>query len=350
MTLDGAAIAPDALSDMQLQFSAPPNDNGYALVGVVAGLDLRLGRGKLIHACVARPPSPLGPSPCVPLPANGSAACSPRWPDRSGAFSPTAPRGRSWEERARSAFNRRFRAVRFGAVLAPPDPELAVTLGDGQSAAGTQAFGTPLEVSIRTSWGAPTPGVRVDFSAPAGAATAVFPNFSSTFSVLTDRSGRAQAPCQASCQAGTFISYLVARPSRDLIVMARQQLTQEWWSRRRPDFEAYASQLVLAEAAASDPEAAQHRAVILAEFPVLDLSNEATALAGRLVEAARLPERARADALHIAIAACHGIEYLLTWNAAHIANAELRPLVERACRASGYAPPVLCTPDELMGV
>ena len=204
MTLDGAAIAPDALSDMQLQFSAPPNDNGYALVGVVAGLDLRLGRGKLIHACVARPPSPLGPSPCVPLPANGSAACSPRWPDRSGAFSPTAPRGRSWEERARSAFNRRFRAVRFGAVLAPPDPELAVTLGDGQSAAGTQAFGTPLEVSIRTSWGAPTPGVRVDFSAPAGAATAVFPNFSSTFSVLTDRSGRAQAPCQASCQAGSY--------------------------------------------------------------------------------------------------------------------------------------------------
>lgn len=71
--------------------------------------------------------------------------------------------------------------------------------------------------------------------------------------------------------------------------------------------------------------------------------------ARRLVEVVGLPPAAAADALHIATAACHGMEYLLTWNSAHIANAEYRPRVERASRAQGYEPPVLCTPDELMG-
>jgi hypothetical protein len=79
------------------------------------------------------------------------------------------------------------------------------------------------------------------------------------------------------------------------------------------------------------------------------MSDEVTALARQLVRAARLPERAAVDALHISLATCSGMHYLLTWNSAHIANAEFRPRVERACRDSGYEPPVLCTPDELMG-
>jgi len=145
------------------------------------------------------------------------------------------------------------------------------------------------------------------------------------------------------------ISYLAARPSRDLITAARQQLTHEWWRLRRPQFEVYISQLVLDEATAGDPEAATRRVAILAGLPLLDITPEAVALARRLLELAGLPEQAGADAVHIATAACHGMNYLLTWNSTHIANAELRPRIDRACRSQGYEAPVLCTPDELMG-
>ena len=147
----------------------------------------------------------------------------------------------------------------------------------------------------------------------------------------------------------SVISYLAARPSRDLVTAARQQITREWWQRRRPHFEVFVSQLVLDEARAGDPEAATRRAHVLVDLALLDITSVAVGLARRLIEEVSLPQQAAADALHIATAACHGMEYLLTWNAAHIANAEYRPRVERTCRAHGYEPPVLCTPDELMG-
>jgi len=148
----------------------------------------------------------------------------------------------------------------------------------------------------------------------------------------------------------SIISYLAARPSRDLVTAARQQLTHEWWTRRRSAFEVCISELVVAEAAAGDPDdAAERRAQLIRDLPSLSISEEAIALARNLLQGAGIPARAAADALHISLAACHGINYLLTWNSTHIANAELRPKVERACRDNGYEPPVLCTPDELMG-
>ena len=147
----------------------------------------------------------------------------------------------------------------------------------------------------------------------------------------------------------SIISYLAARPSRDLVTAARQQLTHEWWTRRRSAFEICISELVVAEAAAGDPDAAERRARLILELPSLSISEEAVALAQNLVQWAGLPARAAADALHISLAACHGIDYLLTWNSTHLANAEIRPKVERTCRDNGYEPPVLCTPDELMG-
>lgn len=147
----------------------------------------------------------------------------------------------------------------------------------------------------------------------------------------------------------SILSYLAAHPSRDLITAARQQITHEWWNRRRVEFEVYVSEVVISEAAGGDADAAQRRVRWMAGVPSLGISDEATELARSLVRAARLPERAAVDALHISIAACHGMHYLLTWNSTHIANAEFRPRVERACRDNGYEPPVLCTPDELMG-
>jgi predicted nucleic acid-binding protein len=147
----------------------------------------------------------------------------------------------------------------------------------------------------------------------------------------------------------SIISYLAARPSRDLIVAARQQLTHTWWRERRPLFDLYLSQVVLDEILAGDPDAAERRATLVAGIPVLDITPEVADLAAALIQRVPLPLTAGADAAHIATAAYHRIDFLMTWNSAHIANAELRPRVERVCRENGHPAPVLCTPDELMG-
>jgi predicted nucleic acid-binding protein len=147
----------------------------------------------------------------------------------------------------------------------------------------------------------------------------------------------------------SIISYLVALPSRDLVTAARQQVTREWWARRRTSFVVYVSEAVIAESGAGDAAAAARRRAILADLPLLQISPAVARLARKVAETLRLPRRAAADAVHIATAAVHSIDFLLTWNSTHIANAELRPLVERARRDNGYAAPILCTPDELMG-
>ncbi|MCC7079490.1 MAG: type II toxin-antitoxin system VapC family toxin [Burkholderiales bacterium] len=101
----------------------------------------------------------------------------------------------------------------------------------------------------------------------------------------------------------SIISYLAAHPSRDLITAARQQITHEWWNRRRIEFEVYVSEIVVAEAAAGDTGAAHRRTQWMVDVPSLSISDEATALARKLVHAAGLPDRAAVDALHIAVAA-----------------------------------------------
>ena len=87
----------------------------------------------------------------------------------------------------------------------------------------------------------------------------------------------------------------------------------------------------------------------LSDLPVVEIDDAVSDLAEPLIAEVPLPKKAGADAAHIAAAACHGLDFLLTWNCAHIANAQLRPQIESICRARGYQPPVLCTPDELMG-
>ena len=145
----------------------------------------------------------------------------------------------------------------------------------------------------------------------------------------------------------TIISYLAARPSRDLVVAAHQQITQEWWQTRRAEFDLFVSQIVVQESSAGDKDAAERRLAILEGIPVLEQSEEATALAQELVNQMALPEKAVVDALQIAIAGVSGMDYLLTWNCTHIANATLRNRIESVCRSNGYEPPVICTPEEL---
>lgn len=146
----------------------------------------------------------------------------------------------------------------------------------------------------------------------------------------------------------TIPSYLTAWPSRDLVRAAHQQITRDWWDRRRVEFELYISQVVLRECQAGDAIAAGERLKILQDLPLLEQTEEATRLAQALVDRVPLPQRAAVDALHVAIAAVHGVDYLLTWNCTHIANATLRNSIESVCRENGYEPPAICTPDELL--
>ncbi len=107
--------------------------------------------------------------------------------------------------------------------------------------------------------------------------------------------------------------------------------------------------MVIDEAKAGDPRLAGERSRFLTGVSALDMPEGVANLAAALVEGVPLPRKAAADAAHIAVATYHRIDFLLTWNLAHIANAELRPRIEAVCRASGYSAPILCTPDELMG-
>ncbi|MGD2084608.1 MAG: type II toxin-antitoxin system VapC family toxin [Candidatus Aminicenantes bacterium] len=147
----------------------------------------------------------------------------------------------------------------------------------------------------------------------------------------------------------SFISYLTARPSRDLIVAAQQQVTREWWKNRRAKFDMYISQLVIQEAKDGDEEAAAKRLKTLENIPLLDLRVEASDLAEKFVRSKALLQNAFDDALHISIAAIYGLDYLLTWNCKHIANAEIQKKISRVSFEEGYELPIICTPYELMG-
>ncbi len=146
----------------------------------------------------------------------------------------------------------------------------------------------------------------------------------------------------------TVISYLTARANRDIVVAAHQEVTHEWWEQRRNAFRLVASQLVLAEAAAGDPEAAARRVEILESIELVEATQDALNLARNLIASGAIPASAPEDALHVALAAVNGAEYLLTWNCKHIANATIRCKIEAECRRAGLVPPVLCTPLELM--
>lgn len=145
----------------------------------------------------------------------------------------------------------------------------------------------------------------------------------------------------------SVISYLVGRLSRDVIVLGNQELTREWWASRRGEYTLFISEVVIGEAGIGAPEVARQRLLLAQELPLLAVTEEAERLAPLLLRSAGLAPNAETDALHMAVAAVHGMDYLLWWNCKHIANAAIRRAIERQCRLSGYEPPVICTPQEL---
>ena len=147
----------------------------------------------------------------------------------------------------------------------------------------------------------------------------------------------------------TIISYLTARPSKNILATAWQELTKEWWTHRRTYFDLFTSELVLAEAYKGDAEAAQRRLNHLEDIPIISTTDSAIEFARRLINEGPLPEKAIDDALHIALSAVHRIDYLMTWNFKHIDNAEMKPSIRELCILHGYHYPEICTPQELMG-
>jgi len=145
----------------------------------------------------------------------------------------------------------------------------------------------------------------------------------------------------------SVFSYLTARASNDLRAMANQSATLDWWETQRANYNVFISELVVSEASKGHPEASQRRLAVINDLPLIVISEEVRGLAQALIENHALPQKAEADAYHVAIAVVHGMEYLLTWNCTHIANAHTRPKIEATCRRLGYEPPVICTPLEL---
>ncbi|MCZ8226307.1 MAG: type II toxin-antitoxin system VapC family toxin [Microcystis sp. LE19-84.1B] len=147
----------------------------------------------------------------------------------------------------------------------------------------------------------------------------------------------------------SILGYLTARPSRDIVVAANIEVTREWWNTRRGDFQLYSSQAVVKETSQGDVVIASQRLEILANLSLLDLNQAVLDLAEQFLERSNLPAKADIDAVHIAAATVHGMDYLLTWNCKHIANAQIQGKLAEISLDFGYELPILCTPYELLG-
>lgn len=147
----------------------------------------------------------------------------------------------------------------------------------------------------------------------------------------------------------SILGYLTARPSRDLIVAANIEITRDWWEARRNDFQLYSSQAVVKETSKGDVQVASQRLEIIRSLALLELNQSVINLAEQFLGRSNLPSKADIDAVHIAAATIHGMDYLLTWNCKHIANAQIQRKLAEVSLDFGYELPILCTPYELLG-
>jgi predicted nucleic acid-binding protein len=146
----------------------------------------------------------------------------------------------------------------------------------------------------------------------------------------------------------SVIGYLTSWPQESVTVAGHQNTTRQWWSTAADRFELFVSQLVVRECSEGDADAVRHRLSSIGGIPVLPVTPAAQLLAEALIRGRAVPHDQPNDALHIALAASHGVQYLVSWNFRHIVNASIRPAIERVCRDGGHGAPILCTPEELL--
>ena len=145
----------------------------------------------------------------------------------------------------------------------------------------------------------------------------------------------------------SVISYVAAKPSRDLLVAGHQQASIAWWDQERTHYDVVISQLVIDESSAGNADAASKRLSFLRDLELIEITADVLALAHKLVKKKAIPAKANADALHVAVCAVHEVDYLLTWNCKHINNPHMRRQIDNVCFDEGFIPPVICTPEEL---
>lgn len=147
----------------------------------------------------------------------------------------------------------------------------------------------------------------------------------------------------------SVLSYLTSRSSKDKIVAAHQIVTKEWWKKQSPKFELCISEIVLREAARGDIKAAAKRLQIAATCRVLPITDDLLTVAEHFMAQGHMPKKSAEDILHIALATIHAVDYLLSWNSAHIANAEIQKTLSKIASKLHFELPILCTPLELFG-
>lgn len=148
----------------------------------------------------------------------------------------------------------------------------------------------------------------------------------------------------------TVVGSVAGRIHPNPDIAARQHKTRRWWATAKSVYRLFISQLLIDECRAGDPTAAQERIDEIADLPRLDITDDVHDLANALMVGHAIPRSEPRDALHVAIATVHGIEYLVTWNFKHIANATLRTKISDVIRDNGYEPTIICTPEELAGM
>jgi len=146
----------------------------------------------------------------------------------------------------------------------------------------------------------------------------------------------------------TIISYQSAKPSRDIIVLAHQQITNEWWNKRRKDFHNFISAAVIDEIKAGYKSASKKRLELIEEFELLPLSSEVEKISNIYVKQLQIPEKSIRDTIHLAVASLNEIDYLLTWNCKHLANGEIIKKLVSLNKKLKIHTPIICTPEELL--
>ena len=145
----------------------------------------------------------------------------------------------------------------------------------------------------------------------------------------------------------SVISYLTARPSSNILLLARQQFTREFWEMRQSEFVAWMSDLVLDEASAGDPSAAAARIAACAGLSLLDINPAAQSFARELIRTGAVPPTEPEDALHIALATVHQMDYIASWNFAHLVGPAAKFKLQSKIAALGHRPPIIATPEEI---
>jgi predicted nucleic acid-binding protein len=146
----------------------------------------------------------------------------------------------------------------------------------------------------------------------------------------------------------TVVGTIASRDHPDPIMLARQLSTRRWWRDATSRFDLRISDLVIAECSAGDPIAAAERLLVVDGIDILAPNDDAESLAAALITGKAVPESEPRDAAHIALAAVHGVNYLVTWNFKHILNPHLQRRIDDICRELGFTPSTICTPEQLL--